>query len=42
VGRLPARLRGFEPGERADLVRFRFEEGSLHVAETWLDGERVF
>jgi N-acetylglucosamine-6-phosphate deacetylase len=42
VGRVPQRLRGFEPGERADLVRFRFEEGSLDVAETWLDGERVF
>jgi N-acetylglucosamine-6-phosphate deacetylase len=42
VGRLPGRLRGFEPGERADLVRFRFEEGRVQVAETWLDGERVF
>jgi N-acetylglucosamine-6-phosphate deacetylase len=42
VGRLPGRLRGFEPGERADLVRLRFEEGRVQVAETWLDGERVF
>jgi N-acetylglucosamine-6-phosphate deacetylase len=42
VGRVPQRLRGFEPGERADLVRFRFEEGRVQVVETWLDGERVF
>lgn len=26
-GRVPQRLRGFEPAERAGLVRFRFEEG---------------
>jgi N-acetylglucosamine-6-phosphate deacetylase len=42
VGRVPGRLRGLQPGERADFVRLRFEEDHLCVLETYLSGERVF
>jgi N-acetylglucosamine-6-phosphate deacetylase len=42
VGRVPARLRGIQPGERADLVRFRYEDGALEVLETFLRGRKVF
>ena len=42
VGRVPGRLRGLQPGSRADLVRFRMNEGRLEVLETWLSGKRVF
>jgi N-acetylglucosamine-6-phosphate deacetylase len=42
VGRVRARLRGLQPGERADLVRFRWDDGQLTVLETYLNGERVF
>jgi N-acetylglucosamine-6-phosphate deacetylase len=44
VGRIPWRQRGLNPGDRADLVLFRVEEGSgrIQVLETYLNGERVF
>ena len=42
AGRVRARLRGLQPGERADLVRFRWNEGQLTVLETYLNGEQVF
>lgn len=42
VGRIGARLRGLEPGARADLVRFAFEEGEVRVLETFVKGERVY
>jgi len=44
VGRIPSRQRGLTPGDRADLVLFRVEEGSgrIQVLETYLNGERVF
>lgn len=42
VGRVAGRLRGFAPGERADVVRFRMEDGRVRVVETFLSGERVF
>lgn len=44
VGRITGRQRGLNTGERADLVRFRFDEGSseLEILETYLSGERVF
>jgi N-acetylglucosamine-6-phosphate deacetylase len=42
VGRVAGRLRGFAPGERADVVRFRMEEGRVRVLETFVDGQRVF
>jgi N-acetylglucosamine-6-phosphate deacetylase len=44
VGRVPSRQRGLNPGERADLVRFRQDEatGQITILETFLDGARVF
>ena len=43
VGRIAARQRGLAPGERADLVRFRFDESNqqIEVLETFLDGHKV-
>ena len=42
VGRIASRQRGLTPGERADLVSFRFEDGGIEVLETYLSGRRVF
>ncbi len=42
VCRVPGRQRGLNPGERADIVRFRLEQGRLQILETYLRGERVF
>jgi N-acetylglucosamine-6-phosphate deacetylase len=42
VGRVPGRLRGIQPGERADLVRFKLNGGRVEVLETYLSGRRVF
>ena len=42
VGRVSGRLRGLQPGSRADLVRFRFAGHGLEIQETYLSGQRVF
>ncbi len=44
VGRVASRQRGLNPGDRADLVRFRVDEasGQITVLETFLSGQRVF
>jgi N-acetylglucosamine-6-phosphate deacetylase len=42
VGRIGGRLRGLRPGDRADVVRFRIEEGRLRVLETYMNSQRVF
>ena len=44
VGRIATRLRGLAPGERADLVRFRFhpEQRSIEILETNLSGQQVY
>lgn len=42
VGRVGGRLRGLQPGSRADLVRFRFTGQGLEIEETYLSGRRVF
>jgi N-acetylglucosamine-6-phosphate deacetylase len=42
VGRISSRQRGIRTGERADLVRFRVEDGVLRVLETYLSGRQVF
>ena len=44
VGRIASRQRGLNPGDRADLVRFRMDEatGKIRVLETFLAGQRVF
>jgi N-acetylglucosamine-6-phosphate deacetylase len=41
-GRISGRQRGFAPGERADFVRFRMEEGRLRILDTWISGRCVF
>jgi N-acetylglucosamine-6-phosphate deacetylase len=42
VGRIRGRTRGWTPGERNDVVRFRVEAGRVTVVETWLGGRRVY
>lgn len=44
AGRIANRQRGLVPGERADLVAFRFDAGRnrLTVERTWLAGELVY
>jgi N-acetylglucosamine-6-phosphate deacetylase len=42
VGRIGSRQRGLRTGDRADLVRFRVEDGRVRVIETYLSGERVW
>lgn len=44
VGRIPNRLRGITPGERADFVEFTFDEATskIEVQRTWLGGELVY
>ncbi len=44
VGRIASRQRGLNPGDRADLVRFRLHEttGQIEILETFLAGRRVF
>jgi len=42
VGRVPGRLRGLQPGSRADLVCFRMDGGRVEILETWLSGKRVY
>lgn len=42
VGRIRGRLRGLNPGERGDVVQFRWEDGRIHVLETYLSGECVY
>ncbi|MBI4889276.1 MAG: amidohydrolase family protein [Acidobacteria bacterium] len=44
VGRIHHRQRGLQPGERGDVVEFRFdaETKRMDVLRTWLDGELVF
>ena len=44
VGRIPGRHRGLTPGERADLVRYEWDEetAQLRILQTVLSGETVF
>ncbi|MDQ2945756.1 MAG: amidohydrolase family protein, partial [Acidobacteriota bacterium] len=44
VGRVASRQRGLTPGDRADIVKFRFDENSknIQILETYVGGERVF
>jgi N-acetylglucosamine-6-phosphate deacetylase len=42
AGRISGRLRGLQPGSRADMVKFRVTEGNIEILETWLSGRRVF
>ena len=44
VGRVGGRIRGLQPGDRADLVTFDFDEEQqrLQVRQTWCSGELVY
>jgi N-acetylglucosamine-6-phosphate deacetylase len=44
VGRIPYRQRGLTTGERADLVRFTYDEttNAIRVLETFVNGSQVF
>ncbi len=42
AGRVGGRIRGLQPGSRADIVKFRLVDGSIEVVETYLSGRRVF
>ena len=39
--RLDTRMRGLQPGERADIVAFRLRGATMEIASVWLDGERI-
>jgi N-acetylglucosamine-6-phosphate deacetylase len=44
VGRIRSRQRGLTTGERADLVRFRYDDATkeIEILETYLDGRQVY
>ncbi len=42
IGRVAGRLRGLQPGQRADIVRFQIDDGRVQVLETYLNGQRVY
>lgn len=44
VGRVEHRLRGLQPGERADIVELDYDPAtkSVRVTRTWLEGELVY
>jgi N-acetylglucosamine-6-phosphate deacetylase len=44
VGRIASRRRGLSTGERADLVRFRYDDArrEIQVIETYFGGQRVY
>lgn len=44
IGRISSRQRGLNPGDRADLVRFRYDQaaGKVEVLETYLNGSLVY
>jgi N-acetylglucosamine-6-phosphate deacetylase len=42
AGRLGGRIRGLQPGSRADIVKFRLTDGRIEVLETYVSGRRVF
>ncbi len=44
IGRIPYRQRGLNPGDRADLVRFRYDQpaNQITILETYLSGTKVF
>jgi N-acetylglucosamine-6-phosphate deacetylase len=42
AGAVPGRQQGLAPGDRADLVQFRFAAGRVEVLNTWMSGRHVF
>ena len=41
AGRIRGRLRGMQPGERADLVKFRMVNGNVDVTDVYVSGKKV-
>mgnify|MGYP003338041062 CR=1 FL=1 len=41
AGRIRGRLRGMQPGERADLVKFRMVNGTVDVTDVYVSGKKV-
>jgi N-acetylglucosamine-6-phosphate deacetylase len=42
AGRVGGRIRGLQPGSRADVVKFRVGDGGIEVLETYLSGRKVY
>lgn len=42
AGKIAGRASGLAPGDRADLVQFRYENGRIEVLRTWLSGREVY
>jgi N-acetylglucosamine-6-phosphate deacetylase len=42
VGRVGGRIRGLQPGSRADVVKFRLSDGKIEVLETYISGRPVY
>ena len=42
AGRIGGRMRGLQPGSRADVVKFRMVDGVVEVLESYLGGRRVY
>jgi N-acetylglucosamine-6-phosphate deacetylase len=44
AGHVPGRAAGLVPGDRADLIQYRFnsEEQSIHIETTYLSGQKVY
>lgn len=44
IGRIEHRMRGLQPGERADVIEFDYDAAakSIRIRRTWLDGESVW
>jgi len=44
IGRIGGRVRGLTPGDRADVVRFRYDKAaqSIQILNTWVSGELVY
>ncbi len=42
AGRVGGRIRGLQPGSRADVVKFRMADGGIEVLETYLSGRQAF
>lgn len=42
AGRIGGRIRGLQPGSRADVVKFRVADGVVEVVESYLGGRRVY
>jgi len=41
IVRLAGRMEGLVPGERGDMVAFRFDDGAISVESVYIDGERM-